>query len=203
MRTNKDHSCKLLETKQRSHHARFAAAYGEASMKPKHHFSLHIPVQLEKMQASLDTKTCERKHRALKAGVEATMQNLQNFDSRLLFKLLITQVSEMNKKADAFWQTSLVAPVFKNGFWLSHALQLPEKPLISSDLTWASLLCEAQQENITIFLSSQVCHLKERTATGIYVWSITSTILRLPWQENLCVEPRHWRRSIDTLLTVW
>ena len=75
MRTEKNQFLKLLETKQRSHHACLTKAYGEAAMKPKHHFSLHIPVQFEKMQVCMDTKTCERKHRALKEEVESTMQN--------------------------------------------------------------------------------------------------------------------------------
>lgn len=210
MRTEKNQFLKLLETKQRSHHACFTKAYGEAAMKPKHHFSLHIPVQFEKMQVCMDTKTCERKHRALKEEVESTMQNLRKFESRLIFKLLTTQVSEMNQKPTTFWQTCLVAPVFKNGFWSAQTLQLPggfqhhkDMPLISSDLQWAGYLLDVIQEGTTIFLSLQMCQFEKRKTTGIYVWSVTSMTRKIPWQTNLCVTPRHWRRQLNSLWTIW
>ena len=210
MRTNHDQFVELLERKQSSHHACFANAYGEASMKPKHHFSLHIPVQFEKMRVCMDTKTCERKHRALKAEVEATMQNLQNFESRLLFKLLDTQLSEMNQKPQTFWSTCLVAPVLKNGTWYAQKLQLPggfqlqkDIPVISSDLQWAGYLQEVVQEGAAVFLTCQMCQFQERKAPGIYIWSMTEIKRKIRWHSNLCVNPRHWRRIFGSLWTIW
>ena len=44
----------------------FKSAYGAEQMRPKHHYVLHLPIQLAKHGFLVATMTMERKHRVLK-----------------------------------------------------------------------------------------------------------------------------------------
>ena len=49
-----------------AHLALYSAAYGEESMRPKHHYALHLPHMLHRFGFLLSTMTQERKHRIVK-----------------------------------------------------------------------------------------------------------------------------------------
>lgn len=57
--TNNNRFCDLLEVKQQQHHSNFSKTYGCEAMKPKHHYSLHIPKQWRKYGFVLDTKVSQ------------------------------------------------------------------------------------------------------------------------------------------------
>lgn len=86
---------------QRQHLLCFKAAYDSTEMRPKHHYSLHIPSQLKKNQFVLDCFTPERKHRLLLAELSAAFilsPNVPNRDeTHLLATVNIIQVQELNE----------------------------------------------------------------------------------------------------------
>lgn len=53
---------------QTEHAGKFKAAYGTAHVKPKHHFGMHIPRDLQGIL--VDTATCERKQRLIKSQIQ-------------------------------------------------------------------------------------------------------------------------------------
>jgi hypothetical protein len=55
-----------LQMHQIHHMKAFVKAYGESACKPKHHFSLHVGLQIRKFRFVLDAFVHERKHRTLK-----------------------------------------------------------------------------------------------------------------------------------------
>ena len=55
-----------LQMNQIQHMKAFVKAYGESQCKPKHHFALHVGIQIRKFRFVLDAFVHERKHRTLK-----------------------------------------------------------------------------------------------------------------------------------------
>lgn len=55
-----------LQLHQIQHMKAFVKAYGESACKPKHHYALHVGIQIRKFRFVLDAFVHERKHRTLK-----------------------------------------------------------------------------------------------------------------------------------------
>ena len=205
-----DHFRVLLEKQQAIHHNAFAKAYGEDCMKPKHHFSLHVPKHVSRVHACLDTKTCERKHQVLKREVESTLQNLQFFEGRLLCKLLQTQVHEINGLDTPLFATCLLKPIQCGPLWKAQQLHLPgnfilrvSMPVISVRLDWAGVISSFEQKDANIYIDINMYTLQTRTAAGIYLWKTLNTCYKMEWHSNLCVTPRYYRLAVQELITVW
>ena len=83
------HAPTLLRNAQ-SHLDLFVEAYGDAAVKPKHHFALHLGDQFKDRQW-LDCFVLERKHRNLKRRAQ-DCKNLVNFEATVLQSCLMDQL---------------------------------------------------------------------------------------------------------------
>ena len=93
----------------------FIQVYGEDAVKPKHHYSLHLPLQLLIFGALLSTLVLERKHRAFKRYARGRT-NLRNFEVGVSQEVLCHLVWELTEKhADAY---STSTPTSKQLPWL-------------------------------------------------------------------------------------
>jgi len=176
--TNNNRFCDLLEVKQQQHHSNFSKTYGCEAMKPKHHYSLHIPKQWRKYGFVLDTKVTERKHQTVKREVVSSLQNLHNFEDRALVQIVACQEMEMRKVGEVFWMTSLLNPT---SLGLEH-FESPElktcggfiwkkgMPMLANDLSWCGIVQKFQQNGTNITCFVHLLDLREKLATGIYCW---------------------------------
>ena len=76
-----------LRQLQEVHMLAFLASYGESEIKPKHHFCLHIPDQLDKFGFLYDVWTLERKHIVAKR-IGDTIMNLTSYEKSVTARLL-------------------------------------------------------------------------------------------------------------------
>ena len=76
-----------LRNLQHHHMQAFLACYGAAEVKPKHHFSRHIPNQLETHGFLYDAWACERKHRTAKR-IGTDVANTKQYEKSLLARVL-------------------------------------------------------------------------------------------------------------------
>jgi hypothetical protein len=88
-----------LKQLQQHHLQCFKAAYGNASVRPKHHYCLHIPSQLERNQFVIDCFTPERKRRLMIAELNAAYvlnpQAASANEIHLIATANVVQMSEM------------------------------------------------------------------------------------------------------------
>ena len=75
--------CEELQRLQERHLSSFKQAYGISEVKPKNHFSLHLPEQICRNRYVLDCFVLERKHRAVKKML-TNVCNLAAFESSSL-----------------------------------------------------------------------------------------------------------------------
>ena len=98
----------LLQQRQNTHLQLFVAAYGLEEVKPKHHFSLHIPGQLKRDGVLLDLFVCERKHRSAKRHASG-IDNTVAFERSVLARVLLEQVNETPTSFDDCLMSASVA----------------------------------------------------------------------------------------------
>lgn len=99
----------LLRQLQTKHLELFVIAYGVGDCKPKHHYSLHIPDQIERDGLLIDAFALERKHRCMKRHATDT-DNTKTFEASVLTKAMIEQLHEM----PADFVGGLVGPTAKS-----------------------------------------------------------------------------------------
>lgn len=85
---------------QQQHLAKFIAAYGSRCVRPKGHWQLHIPSQIDKWGQLLDTFTPERKHRAFKSVVAPFSQQLTTFNKTCLLNLAEAELRAEGNASD-------------------------------------------------------------------------------------------------------
>ena len=78
-------SADSLPSLQRQHGAAFANAYA-LNQRPKMHFNLHLPAQIQKWGKYLDAFACERKHKAFKTVAE-NFSKLATFEKGVLLEM--------------------------------------------------------------------------------------------------------------------
>ena len=146
----------------------------------------------------------------LKREVEATFQNLQGFEGRLLTKLLQTQVHELNGKPMTFFQTCLVKPVRSDQVWKAQQLHAPgnfhfhvRNPVVSTKLDWAGVIAAFEQNGSLIYVEVTMYVLQDRISSGIYIWKPLNATRKMEWRSDLCVTPRYYRLDITEMITVW
>lgn len=89
-----------LQQLQQEHLQLFINCYGPDYVKPKHHYSLHIPEQMRRDKFLLDTFVLERKHRIAKAAAGNISHN-SNYEKSVLARILaahLQTVEDMQKQ---------------------------------------------------------------------------------------------------------
>ena len=76
-----------LATCQRQHMRLFVATYGWEVVRPKMHYSLHLPNQFRRKGFALDAFPTERKHRYFKNTVANSVRRISDFASVAMLKL--------------------------------------------------------------------------------------------------------------------
>ena len=104
------HSVRLLQQFQEEHHGLYILAYGEAALKPKHHFRFHLPDMMMKHKHYCDCFPMEAKHQAFKYAVQNKLDgqlgNLAVYSDKVLQRLLILAETTLQSK---LWPGSLEA----------------------------------------------------------------------------------------------
>ena len=122
-----------LRTLQENHMQAFLACYGESAVKPKHHFSRHIPDHLAAHGFLYDAWTVERKHRVAKR-ISNTIENTTQFERTLLDRMWnVHLLAARDRHASATRLTTPVPAVAELGFEMfSASMQLPRGSIISA-----------------------------------------------------------------------
>ena len=76
----------VLRQKQKEHAEQFVAAYGWQRCRPKLHYSMRIPDQVDRKQRCADAFACERKHRYFKTRIACNVLRISDFCSTALLK---------------------------------------------------------------------------------------------------------------------
>lgn len=88
-----------LERLQKVHADLFKAAYGKEHVKPKHHYSMHIPQQTKRKGMLVDSWPVERKERLMKAVLEQQKSCGPNINLPLSVNVNLIQLDEMVHQA--------------------------------------------------------------------------------------------------------
>jgi len=88
-----------LQALQQAHFALFLRAYSESQVRPKHHFSLHLPKQFARDRTYMDCFALERKHKLAKQEAN-DIHNAVCWEASLLTRLLHHTLQ--GDKPDAF-----------------------------------------------------------------------------------------------------
>jgi hypothetical protein len=83
-------SPRVLADMVQRHFAAHLRAYGESLLKPKHHYTLHIPPQIAADGFLFDSFTCERLHLSVKKVAEA-IRNTSTYEFSVLSAMIASQ----------------------------------------------------------------------------------------------------------------
>ena len=201
--------CILLEEKQRLHFEAFQRAYSPTHIKPKHHYAMHVAGHWKRWGTILDTKTMERKHRLAKTEIESSLQNLENFEARLLHRLHVVQENEVTKHGMVYWEPHLIDPVCAAPRrWISQkalfhgALWKQNEPIVCSDLKWAGLVESFVQCEQSFYFDVALFESLRPITFGIYEWKKNKQRKLIPWQTPV-KRPQSWKLAADSMVTMW
>ena len=82
-----------MQRLQKKHLIKFEAVYSKDVCRPKHHYSLHLPLQWEAHSLCVDCFPAERKHRDFKKVAE-TLKRLDGFATSALLEMNHKDVSQ-------------------------------------------------------------------------------------------------------------
>lgn len=101
--------CLELARLQELHSVAHKLAYGSSHIKPKHHFSKHLPSQYFRDKFVLDTFVVERKHRSFKQIINSILADGKrvNFEQSVLSRALSFQYETL-QDPDAFDKVQLL-----------------------------------------------------------------------------------------------
>ena len=84
-----DPTCfRILPSLQKRHMESFIKAYGRSAIRPKMHYGLHLPSQVEQWGRLVDCFCCERKHQNFKSQIAPNLKNLSGFSKSGLLQLV-------------------------------------------------------------------------------------------------------------------
>jgi len=109
-----------LEAAIKKHLDCFISAYGEAEIRPKHHYSMHLPDMLRRFGVLVSTFTHERKHRAVKRYSRVRTSS-QSFDVAVLEDVTAHNIWELTQKHWHAFSTS--TPSVQQTWWLTEMFQ--------------------------------------------------------------------------------
>lgn len=118
--------CEKLQMLQSIHFAAFKRAYGATACVPKHHFSMHIPSQVQRLGILMDTFVTERKHRLAKEVAEHYKQSkaTASLELHMVSRLNLLQLDDMstNVRAGDLVEPTQAQP---NGSFSANKARLP------------------------------------------------------------------------------
>ena len=200
----------LLRAKQRKHMQRFVKAHSRDWVKPKHHYSLHIPEQFDRLKTLLDTKVCERKHQSLKHEIESSGQSLQSFEERMLHQICCVQVREICAHGSDFFSLALKEPEqIGMNQWIAKSLQAfanvwkVDECIVSVSLQWSGRILRFEQQHNDIFIVFEEFRSTSSTGLGFASWRATGMQSKIAWRDRLCYRPKYWKFNAATLETFW
>lgn len=88
--------CDQLAAAQSQHLKLFVQSYGAEAVRPKHHFSLHLPSQIKRDKLILDVWVHERKHRLIKSSARA-VSHAPDHEKCVMSLVAETQLDELGK----------------------------------------------------------------------------------------------------------
>ena len=95
-----DRRCRL-EAALSEHLRIFVTTYGEDSVKPKHHYMLHLPLQIARDGILLDCFVQERKHKIIKQSAK-NIYFTADFERSVLARALLEQVRSLKRNPRTF-----------------------------------------------------------------------------------------------------
>ena len=191
IRRGKDGRCDANELASaiRDHAAAFGKAYGP-KVKPKNHFLLHLPSQLNKDQVIYDAFVGERKHIQVKRAAEAVKKTTQ-FERTVLMRCLAQQMSTVSDPS--FLQDGLVAPqsfpdlavargysqahLSKRMYWHGTCISLGDCLLLRDQVHIVKACGEFDGQ---LHLAVETCEFVEQVARGRGPRTPPSTFCRQP-----------------------
>ena len=86
-----------LRALTKRHLCAFSAAYNADSIRPKHHFALHLPEIFKECGGVLDAWVTERKNKVWKSSVAPLIKRLQGFEQSCLLRFLEIDVDKLSQ----------------------------------------------------------------------------------------------------------
>ena len=85
---------------QQHHMKCFQEAYGASHTRPKAHYAMHLPAQMQRWQRHIDCYVGERKHRLFKRYVGPKISKLEGYAKSVLLHLLTWNYPFLNQRKD-------------------------------------------------------------------------------------------------------
>eukprot|EP00438_Fugacium_kawagutii_P023364 Skav208167 [mRNA] locus=scaffold1044:128448:130484:- [translate_table: standard] len=208
-----------LHDAQLQHQKAFVEAYGESSVRPKHHHRLHIPEATLLLGKLPNTAVHEAKHRIMKGGGLVDNQKHRLSDSyalqtALLPRLLLSTVHQANAHGLATWR--LAPPVSAasrevrlalqdNAMMEASAMSLLQvqicqhEPIFHGGRAFTVLRCLRGNAGLQLLLRPWQL-IRNHTWGSAWQKSPTATVLLPVSTETVITQPSWWRQDTDNLL---
>lgn len=188
---------------QKEHQEWYRRTYSAESCRPKHHYSLHHPLQYAKYSVIPDTLPCEAKHRLLKDVVEnygKRLQGLENYTTARMHRFHLQECQELDKD---YWQyrlemhaglKSAVSP------WLT--LRVGD-PVIWPCKNLAGIVQDLDVRKCELLAGIRLCPLLKSSDLGIYAWTVSDHVQAVSLTDDSWVRPHAWMQEAGTVHTLW
>ena len=177
-----------MEELQKKHVALFVSTYGPENVRPKLHFSLHLPQQFRKQQKAVDAFPGERKHIYFKQNVAPRCKALSHFAKSVLmelgemdFKTIETEKSLSTQLLNPVQLATPVSQPFGSGKWqmskkMLHAGRCHGQGQYKLLPHGAALkILGALQKETDFFLLCQEMTCRQKITTGFSCWNYPDT----------------------------
>eukprot|EP00439_Symbiodinium_sp_Y106_P058587 s2541_g8.t1 len=193
---------RLLAT-QKEHQEFYGRTYSTESCRPKHHYSLHHPLQFAKYSMIPDTLPCEAKHKLLKDVVETfgkRLRGLENYTTARMHRFHLQECQELDKD---YWQYRLE---------MHSGLKSAESPWLSlkvgDPVIWptesvAGIVQDLEVRKCDLLAKIRLCSLLKSWDLGICVWSVVEDVQVVTLTDESWVRPHAWLAKGSTVQTLW
>ena len=123
------HGTQLMPLQQ--HMKCFQEAYGASHTRPKAHYALHLPAQMQRWQRHIDCYVGERKHRLFKRYVGPKISKLEGYAKSVLLHLTDMELS--NPEPKERW-TGQVLGLLREDPETAHRVGMPKSALFARGL---------------------------------------------------------------------
>ena len=172
-----------LAALQKKHFESFRRAYGDDYVRPKHHYSLHVPKQIARHQFLYDCFVLERKHQLAKAEI-ANMKQIaanQTFERNLIAQLNYVQLTESSRTAQRPFPVRSLQTT--HGFTVSKMACLTFMDVKSTDIIYsdgrAFLVHGCSSTGGEIRLLVEMFGLVEQVHVGCQKWRTSNSFWQL------------------------
>ena len=168
---------------QKLHYEKFQLAYDLSQVKPKHHYALHVPSQIDRFGFLFDCFALERKHQLVKAEIE----NFRNFSSDTFEASMLARMNELQTREALSFEArphlGKNAKLSEGDIRVSKSCQLTWMSLKATDVFFfneqALLLHGCCQTGQRIDLLVEPLNLIERPTAKARLWRSSNTRYKL------------------------